>query len=379
MSRTQLDNEADSLLRRLHWQQLLCPPNKEETLVAVFASGMATNYQRALDFVTQYFPSNVHGWLIAQDLSTLTDASERPKILRKSPLKVPINGVLYPVCHRALFFKPQTGLMHIKLYLFRFERTLRVCICSSNPTIMSWDFQRENFWIQDFPICANDETGELLPAPKTEFGSYLQDVMQHLRATENCASSFALGAKMVAVDFSNAKAKLVASIPGTWNTDANRFGHMRLREIIREVGWSVANNRDSHIHLQSGSLGTNLDHLPFFDDFLLSLDGASALDVPIDFESNVEESDEEELDRLASNPLIAADSGNRYPSNLSIYHPSAKVGTLNRRLYDRHNVSSMADIHCTVTRWHSDVYPTQCFRELQRRVVEVITFQFSFV
>ena len=124
-----------------------------------------------------------------------------------------IASLKFGVSWRALFFKPLTGLMHIKLYLFRFTNTLRVVVCSANPTVMSWSFQRENIWVQDFPVC-RDAAGQPAAAPACEFGDYLRLVAEHMRMTANCQKTFglqcALSPHATCVDFGGARARLGA-------------------------------------------------------------------------------------------------------------------------------------------------------------------------
>jgi hypothetical protein len=234
---------------------------------------------------------------------------------------------------------------------------------------MSWSFQRENMWVQDFPICVDEETNKLLPfRHDCEFGSYLKTVLAHMRMTENCQRTFGLSSSCFAVDFSAAKAKLVASVPGQWSLhhgfEREAFGFLRLRALVREAGWSPHNNRASNIVCQSGSIGSDFSHENFFDDFMLSLGGANVVDT---FENqNHESSEENDLDANVDNPLLDKEHG-RYPANLSIFFPSKLMAHFNAVLYERYKTQTngrSADIHCTVSSWHSLTYPTTCFRYL---------------
>ncbi len=370
VTRTQLDHDLDcSGMNRLHWTQLLCPPSSLEKLAALFVSGIVDNDEEAEEFARQLFPGNVHAWMVAQNgMSDLrNDDSSVFQILHGSEKSAvrEIDGVKYPVSWRALFFKPLSGLMHIKLYLFRFCNTLRVAVCSANPTLMSWSFQRECIWVQDFPVCRNN-SGQLTGAPPTEFGEYLETVVSHMRLTANCLKSFALQSPTAplryCVDFSLAKVRLVASIAGEWslcNLQREQFGHLRLRACIREAGWAPENNATSQIACQSGSIGGDFSHANFFDDFVLSLGGASTFDAcEEDGASEVEE-----WERGVLNPLRPECEG-RYPANLSIYFPSHLIGVRNARLYAEYQVKRQADIYCTVSSWHSQTYPTACFRDV---------------
>ncbi len=114
--------------------------------------------------------------------------------------------------------------------------------------------------------------------------------------------------------------------------------------------------------IQSGSIGSDFSHENFFDDFMLSLGGA---DVFESFQSQQHESSgesEDEEEKSMANPLLDSDSG-RYPANLAIYFPSRTVGSFNAFLYKRYTKQD-PDIHCTVAKWHSMDYPTECFHEM---------------
>jgi hypothetical protein len=68
VTRTQLDHDLDCRgIRRLHWQQLLCPPSPAEELSALFVSGIVDSEEEAAEFAKQFFPPTVHAWMVAQD------------------------------------------------------------------------------------------------------------------------------------------------------------------------------------------------------------------------------------------------------------------------------------------------------------------------
>ncbi len=94
---------------------------------------------------------------------------------------------------------------------------------------------------------------------------------------------------------------------------------------------------------------------------MLSVGGASAFDA---YDPQEQHSDGEEAeDAEAANPLLGPEEG-RYPANLRIFFPSRLMGARNALLYQRWEVKRQADIHCTVTGWHSECYPVACFRDL---------------
>lgn len=219
-------------------------------------------------------------------------------------------------------------------------------------------------WVQDFPVCM-DSAGALVAAPESEFGGYLQTVLVHMRMTDGCMNAFGLLPSRFAVDFSGARAHLVASIPGDWSLNSRlereQFGFLRLRALIRRVGWAPVNNRKSHIIMQSGSIGSDFSHDKFFDDFMLSLGGA---DVTESYQSQQHDSSAEsdnEVDET-ENPRLLPSEG-RYPANLAIFFPSRTIGKFNELLYKRYTARE-PDIHCTVSSWHSLSYPTKCFHEM---------------
>lgn len=120
VNRTPMDRELDcSSMPLLHWLQLLRPPSDEEVLSAVFVSGIVDDLAEAHEFAAQFFPKGVAAWMVAQDCSA---------DVKKDETKYHKLGSDDYSNWRGLFFKPKTGLMHIKVCSL-FSRW-HVLICS---------------------------------------------------------------------------------------------------------------------------------------------------------------------------------------------------------------------------------------------------------
>jgi hypothetical protein len=119
VNRTPMDEALDcSSMRRLHWQQLLRPPSAKEKLLALFVSGMVDDEDEGELFAKTFFPRDVAAWMVAQDCSDPGKTEENKyRVLAGSDAQTmrEIDGCERGVKWNAVFFKPKTGLMHIKV------------------------------------------------------------------------------------------------------------------------------------------------------------------------------------------------------------------------------------------------------------------------
>jgi tyrosyl-DNA phosphodiesterase-1 len=370
VTRTKVDRFLDCSFERLRWTQLLCPPNDSERLVALFASGLVGEAEKVETFAAQFFPPNVVAWVVAQEGEEPCEGRWQTLPGYDENVTVEIDGNKMQAVWRCLFWKPDQGIMHAKVYMFRFTTVVRVCVCSANPSKGSWCWQRENIWVQDFPLINNNNTRSdegRVPPSSSIFGDDLCLLLTHMRVTPMTLKTFGIGTLQdlqnapVWTDFSGARARLVMSIPGEWpreGASVERFGHLHLRRVLRELGWKEEYNARSKMYMQSGSIGGDYGHVTFFDDFMLSFGAADPDEYPQN--QRHEDSHEEDVDLETSNPLAPCG----FPKNLSIYFPSRQLGQRNLRMLQRFASRLEFDIHSQLRSWQSAAYPNSCFRDV---------------
>lgn len=263
VTRTRVDAANDcSSLNRIVFAQLLVPPATGGVLLACLVSGLVTSESQLIKWVRANVPTTARLWAVVHRQGGADhQETQHSASLAGQPL------------WRAVQWRPKAiGSMHAKLYLFRFSHILRVVVTSANPCSASWDWQREVLWAQDFPVVAS--------APRTAWGDYLVSFLCHMRVSDAAQRCFGV---MDCVDFSAAAGPLVASVPGKWLRDTSSaapFGHLRLRHVVRELGWRTHWNDDACTLIQTGSLGTSLQMDVFFADFFESVCGEPHLARP---------------------------------------------------------------------------------------------------
>jgi hypothetical protein len=149
--------------------------------------------------------------------------------------------------------------MHAKLWLLWFGADLlRVVVGSCNLTSDDCHTMAQQLWACDFSRTAQQ-------TPSSEFGELLLEFVQRLdgAAEEEVATA------LQGFDFGTTDARLVMSVPGVVDaSSAHRYGHMRLRELVRSCG--VAPHG---VVIQAAAVG-NFSR-GWFDDFCASCTGAS--------------------------------------------------------------------------------------------------------
>ncbi|OZJ02301.1 hypothetical protein BZG36_05066 [Bifiguratus adelaidae] len=158
--------------------------------------------------------------------------------------KGPYRVIVHPPMMNSNF-----GCMHAKLMVLWFKDFVRIVIGSANLMKYDYDELENVLFIQDFPRLTVSRPLEQLP----EFGAYLLDFVEKMGVPETVLEA------MRAVDYTEAKARLVASISGVHDgrgTQFEKYGHPRLRDVVQEMGAScdfVA--RDAQLECQTSSMG----------------------------------------------------------------------------------------------------------------------------
>ncbi|CAG8798290.1 8175_t:CDS:2 [Gigaspora margarita] len=140
----------------------------------------------------------------------------------------------------------QIGCFHAKLMLLFFDGWMRVVVASGNLIPYDWETSENVIFVQDFPI-----------VQATGFKNHIVN-------------------KLSQYDFSRAKAKLVASIPGEYKgiEDMKKYGHGRLCKVVQEV---CGQNENLILECQTSTIGSlNVD---FLHEFYRSASGIDPLDI----------------------------------------------------------------------------------------------------
>ncbi|GMH40675.1 hypothetical protein BSKO_08579 [Bryopsis sp. KO-2023] len=118
------------------------------------------------------------------------------------------------------------GTHHTKAFIIGFETGVRVVVHTANLIYADCNSKTQGVWWQDFPKKKPDGR------ENSEFGL---DLLGYLTALKLPRQANEIMTNLVnAHDFSSARVKLVASVPGYHKgEDLERYGHMRLRQILR--------------------------------------------------------------------------------------------------------------------------------------------------
>ena len=150
----------------------------------------------------------------------------------------PPNAVL----HAPLLPVPY-GTMHSKCALVFSPTQLRLMITTANYINIDWENKTQAVWFQDFPLKASSDYDG-----GRSSGEFEDSLVEYFEAV--------VGFDVAALrkfNFSSARGRLVASVPGYHSGDAiNKWGHMRLRRLLRDV--AVAPRFDSVVS-QFSSMG----------------------------------------------------------------------------------------------------------------------------
>ncbi|CAG8556878.1 447_t:CDS:10 [Dentiscutata erythropus] len=147
------------------------------------------------------------------------------------------------------------GCFHAKLMLLFFDGWMRVVVASGNLIRYDWETNENVIFVQDFPkVQATDSNNDNLHP-------FAQDIKNFILAM---GLKNHIVNKLPQYDFSRAKAKLVASIPGVYKGIENikKYGHGRLCKVVQEI---CGPNENIILECQTSTLGgLNADFLREF-------------------------------------------------------------------------------------------------------------------
>jgi len=135
---------------------------------------------------------------------------------------------------------------HTKMMILFYEGIgCRVVVHTNNMIAVDWGNKCQVIWTQDFPIKTSHGISEF----ETSLVDYLRQMREQCKVNgeirkEQCNLDFVSTkdslhavcvnwiADLAKYDFSNAKAKLVPSVPGRHNMPTVKYGHLRVRDLI---------------------------------------------------------------------------------------------------------------------------------------------------
>ncbi|KDO33589.1 hypothetical protein SPRG_19221 [Saprolegnia parasitica CBS 223.65] len=125
------------------------------------------------------------------------------------------------------------GTHHTKMMVLFYATSVRVAIFTANFVASDWDAKTQGVWYQDFPLRSTTATEST-----TDFEKELRQYLSALHASVATMAA----EKLPLYDFDAASVTLIASVPGVYTApnDMARYGHLRLRKVLRDHGVAVA-------------------------------------------------------------------------------------------------------------------------------------------
>eukprot|EP00698_Gefionella_okellyi_P020531 TRINITY_DN6455_c0_g1_i2.p1 TRINITY_DN6455_c0_g1~~TRINITY_DN6455_c0_g1_i2.p1 ORF type:complete len:554 (+),score=84.90 TRINITY_DN6455_c0_g1_i2:34-1695(+) len=139
------------------------------------------------------------------------------------------------------------GTHHSKMMLLFYRRGVRVMIHTANMLSGDWNNKTQGMWTRDFPLKTSTQNWHA-----GDFENDLVDYMQHYGPRLAACVS-----RLRQHDFSNAGCALVASVPGYHSGGKlNKYGHLRMRELLRKEPWPSDVRMSAPLVCQYSSTGT---------------------------------------------------------------------------------------------------------------------------
>ncbi|KAL4656298.1 tyrosyl-DNA phosphodiesterase 1 isoform X1 [Arapaima gigas] len=145
------------------------------------------------------------------------------------------------------------GTHHTKMMLLWYEEGFRVVILTSNLIPADWYQKTQGLWLSPLypklPEGSSPSEGE----SPTNFKSDLMDYLRSYRAPELEEWILRIGEH----DLSQTRVYLIGSTPGRFlGSDMERWGHLRLRKLLRENAQRVVNEEAWPVVAQFSSIGS---------------------------------------------------------------------------------------------------------------------------
>jgi tyrosyl-DNA phosphodiesterase-1 len=162
------------------------------------------------------------------------------------------------------------GTHHSKMILLFYESGLRVCIGTANLLQGDYENKAQGFYIQDFPLLYSTVAPSSAPQAASasavlrsvvgKFGQSLCNYLKEVKAKSKLASKILaeeVVKKLDQYDFSSAEVELIASVPGRHAVNRCQWGHIRVRDIMRQRPVHRGEGRSfDNLILQCSSLGS---------------------------------------------------------------------------------------------------------------------------
>lgn len=117
------------------------------------------------------------------------------------------------------------GVHHTKMILlFYANRGARVCVHTANMIRQDWEHKSQAAWIRDFPPKNDTDT------VKSDFEADLVEYISRLGCDQVIEEVID---RVKQYNFSRAGATLIASVPGTHSAREAKWGHLKLRKVLR--------------------------------------------------------------------------------------------------------------------------------------------------
>ena len=180
-------------------------------------------------------------------LSTHLDPGEQDR----SP--VIMNNGKHMIVFPPFPYAREYGCFHMKVILIRFADRLRVVISSSNLYIPDWTEFSQSVWMQVFSstlvtlqdfFFVNNGNNYTPKRLDVEFQQQLKEILRFSKCPEDRIVNL-----LENVCFRNVSVRLVISAPNVYNKRLmGKYGHLRLREIIRDLNafYAITNHPVTH-------------------------------------------------------------------------------------------------------------------------------------
>ena len=163
--------------------------------------------------------------------------------------KVKINEFITYI-HPPIEFTLKWGKFHSKLILFKFKKSLRVIVSSANMTNLDWYYLGQVIWFQDFPLIEPKKETEV--KQKTEFQEYLEAYVLSPYLSSSKLKLSDININLDDYDFSKSAAYLVSTISGRFKNNINKYGMLRIKDIIDN---NLKLSNMTRIEIQCSSFG----------------------------------------------------------------------------------------------------------------------------
>ncbi|XP_078157111.1 tyrosyl-DNA phosphodiesterase-like protein isoform X2 [Carex rostrata] len=162
-----------------------------------------------------------------------------------------------------VFHKPPLpisyGTHHSKAMFLIYPTGIRIIVHTANLIHVDWNNKTQGLWMQDFPW---KDASALTGNNRSPFENDLVDYLATLKIPELRVSLPSIGNVSINAaffrkfDYSRAKVRLIASVPGYHNgSSLTKWGHMKLRSILESCKFSKEFSKSPLIY-QFSSLGS---------------------------------------------------------------------------------------------------------------------------